>query len=67
MSELVTRGNIADALGIAPCDVSYILDSRPDIQPVARASLTRLYLRSVIERVRTERERIAAKRDPVPA
>ena len=61
-SELVTRGDIARALGVPPHEVGYVLDSRPDIEPVARAGIVRLYTRSVIDRVRAERECIDAKR-----
>ncbi|MCH8344705.1 MAG: hypothetical protein IH983_12050 [Planctomycetes bacterium] len=58
----LTSGDIAQALGRSVFQVRYVLDSRPDIQPLARAGLVRLYSGEVVEHVRAELAAIAAKR-----
>ena len=62
----MTSGDIAAALDRDISQVRYILDSRRDIRPVARAGLVRLYRPDIIERVRTELDAIAVKRQAVP-
>ena len=58
----LTSGDIAHALGRSVFQVRYVLDSRPDIQPCARAGLVRLYPAEVVERVRAELAGIDARR-----
>ena len=64
---LVTPGDIALALGERVQRVRYILDSRPDIRPVRRAGIVRLFEAGVVERVRHEFEEIDQRRRPVRA
>ena len=51
---LFCRQDIADALGVTPIRVSYLLSKRADIKPVTRVAGARLYAPDVIEKLRSE-------------
>lgn len=55
---LVARGVIAHELGASLKHVSYVLDNNPDLVPIMRAGLTRLYDRSAIPLIQAELQRI---------
>lgn len=67
--QLLSPGDIADALHEKVSRVRYVLDRR-DIPHVQRVGITRVYHADVVERVRAELEIIACKgqyRTPAPA
>lgn len=59
----LTSGDIAERLGRDVAQVRHVLASRPDIRPVARAGLTRLYPMAVVSRVAMELAEIDARRE----
>jgi hypothetical protein len=61
-TNLVTSGDIAEALDRDAGRVRHVLDTRRDIRPVGRAGIVRVYTRDVIKRVRSELEAIDQRR-----
>jgi hypothetical protein len=59
---LLTPGRMAKELGASLSRVSYVLATRPHIQPKARAGVLRLYDRDAIAQVRHELHAIDARR-----
>ena len=59
---LLTSGDIARTLDRGADCVRHILNSRRDIQPVARAGIVRLYGDDVVERVAAELALIEARK-----
>lgn len=59
---LNTVGLIADKLGVPICRVSYILQTRPHIRPVALAGRARLYDQAAVAKIRYEINLIDARR-----
>jgi hypothetical protein len=60
---LLTPGRIADALEAPLSRVLYVLRTRPQITPCARAGTLRLYSRTALPLIRQELEAIAAKQN----
>lgn len=58
---LLTTGRMADALGQPVHRVTYILATRPHIQPAARAGTLRLFDRRALAMVRHEIDAIDAR------
>jgi hypothetical protein len=59
---LLTPGRIADELGVSLSRVLYVLATRRDISPAARAGTLRLYDRAAGARIRHELNAIEARR-----
>jgi len=57
----VTTGAIAEELRVSVKRVRSIIDNDPEIRHVDRIGITRLFDRSVIERIRAEIARIDAR------
>ena len=60
--ELVTVSDIATQLEQPVKRVRYVLETRPDIRPLRRVGIARVFGRDVVDRVRQELERIDARR-----
>lgn len=59
--QLLTPGRIAAILGVPLQRVRYVLNTRPHIQPSARAGILRLYDEQALGQVQFELEGIEAR------
>lgn len=64
--QLLTVGRMAELLNIPRYRLTYLIDTRADIQPCARAGNVRLFDRQALARLRYEIARIEARRASKP-
>ena len=62
--QLDTPGQIARDEGVPLYRVTYVLNTRPHIQPVAKAGNLRLFDRHAVQQIREELAKINGKRHP---
>lgn len=65
ISDVVTPGEIAKALGVAIHRVRHILETRDQIKPMRRIGIVRVYPTTAIDDVRRELDVIDRKRKGV--
>ena len=59
---LLTPGAIADELGVELHHITYILATRPNIRPAAKAGILRVYNRDALQLIEVELNAIDARR-----
>ena len=64
---LLTVGVLAQELGVPVSKISYVLQSRPNLQECARAGTLRLFDRATAGKIGEELQLIEQRRPPVSA